>query len=81
MNTWLVGNAPVAHHVVKPAAGAPAETGEKVFFLKGRIMAGQANLAGNTVGLSDFQWLTQDELQTVLAPEYYHSVRGMMDLR
>jgi large subunit ribosomal protein L46 len=81
MNTWLVGNVPVAHHVVKPAAGAAPETGEKVFFIKGRIMAGQANLAGNKAGLTDFQWLTREELEAVLAPEYYRSVRGMMELR
>ncbi|KAK3902062.1 39S mitochondrial ribosomal protein L46-domain-containing protein [Staphylotrichum tortipilum] len=81
MNTWFVGKVPVAHHVAKPAPGAAPETGEKVFFLKGRIMAGQANLAGNTAGATDFQWLTQEELQIVLAPEYYHSVRGMMELR
>jgi large subunit ribosomal protein L46 len=80
MNTWVVGRVPVAHHVVKPVEGS-AEGGEKVFFLKGRIMAGQANLAGNAHGVTDFKWLTKTELQEALPEEYYRSVRGMMDLR
>ncbi len=84
MNTWIVGRVPVAHHVVKPVpttATTPEQRGEKVFFLKGRIMAGQADLAGNKHGLIDFQWLTKDELKGVLHEDYYRSVRGMMDLR
>lgn len=85
MNTWIVGRVPVAHHVVKPVLGEDGTSvvsrGEKVFFLKGRIMAGQADLAGNKHGLTDFQWLTQEELKKVLTFEYYHSVRNMMELR
>lgn len=87
MNTWIVGRVPVAHHIVKPVldnkSGSPAlvKRGEKVFFLKGRIMAGQADLAGNKHGLTDFKWLTQEELQEVLHPQYYRSVKGMMELR
>ncbi|EAQ91246.1 hypothetical protein CHGG_03181 [Chaetomium globosum CBS 148.51] len=85
MNTWVVGRVPVAHHVVKPVVGEDGTTvvdrGAKTFFLKGRIMTGQADLAGNKHGLTDFKWLTREELQEVLPEEYYHSVRGMMDLR
>ncbi|KAL5612661.1 uncharacterized protein BROUX77_002817 [Berkeleyomyces rouxiae] len=69
MNTWVVGRVPVAH-VVEPAT--------KTFFLKGRIMAGQANLAGNPLGLKDFKWLTREELEATLAPEYFKGVRNMM---
>jgi large subunit ribosomal protein L46 len=85
MNTWIVGRVPVAHHVVKPVLGddgaAVVQPGEKVFFLKGRIMAGQADLAGNKHGLTDFKWLTREELQDALPADYYHSVRNMMELR
>ncbi|KAK4106259.1 hypothetical protein N658DRAFT_563159 [Parathielavia hyrcaniae] len=87
MNTWIVGRVPVAHHVVKPVLGGGGDAssvlqpGEKTFFLKGRIMAGQADLAGNKHGLTDFKWLTDEELQEVLSEDYYHSVRGMMELR
>ncbi|KAK0621538.1 39S mitochondrial ribosomal protein L46-domain-containing protein [Bombardia bombarda] len=82
MNTWLVGRVPVAHHVNEPVLAedqvTPKKRGEKVFFLKGRIMAGQADLAGNRHGLVDFKWLTKDELKALLPAEYYHSVRNMM---
>lgn len=82
MNTWIVGRVPVAHRVVAPkyAAGTGdlEERGEKTFFLKGRIMAGQANLQDNPYGYTDFKWLTREELKTELEPEYYHAVRNMM---
>ncbi len=85
MNTWIVGRVPVAHHVVKPVLAedgtSVAQRGEKLFFLKGRIMAGQADLAGNKHGLTDFKWLTREELEEVLPAGYYRSVRGMMELR
>ena len=54
------------------------EFGQKVFFMKVRIMAGQANLEGNPYGYTDFKWLTKDELKAELAPEYYHCVRSMI---
>ena len=41
----------------------------------------QADLAGNKHGLTDFQWLTHEELKGVLPEDYYRSVRGMMELR
>jgi large subunit ribosomal protein L46 len=85
MNTWIVGRAPVAHRVVEPVLGpdgvSVVQRGEKIFFLKGRIMAGQADLTGNKLGLTDFKWLTKEELQEVLPLRYFLSVRKMMDLR
>ncbi|ROT40498.1 hypothetical protein SODALDRAFT_338275 [Sodiomyces alkalinus F11] len=81
MNTWIVGRVPVAHHVVRPVFnedGTLESRGEKTFYLKGRIMAGQANLEGNPFGYTDFKWLTREELQSVLEPRYFHSVRNMM---
>lgn len=84
MNTWIVGRVPVAHLVKQPvlqADGSVQEKGEKTFFLKGRIMAGQADLSGNPFGYTDFKWLTREELETELAPEYYRGVRNMMAIR
>ncbi|KKA28326.1 hypothetical protein TD95_004529 [Thielaviopsis punctulata] len=69
MNTWMVGRVPVAHVVDKTS---------KTFFLKGRIMAGQADLKDNTLGLKDFKWLTREELEKTFKPEYYKGVRNMM---
>lgn len=81
MNTWLVGRVPVAHLVTKPVLKEDSSIqtrGEKVFFLKGRIMAGQADLTNNTQGLTDFKWLTREELKEHLSERYYHGVRNMM---
>lgn len=85
MNTWIVGRVPVAHHIVRPVFGqkdgALLKKGEKIFFLKGRIMAGQADLSGNLHDLVDFKWLTQEELRGALAEEYFQSVKGMFGER
>lgn len=81
MNTWIVGRVPVAHLVV-PAKMEPdgtiIEKGRKTFFLKGRIMAGQADLKGNPLGYTDFEWLTREELEKKLSPEYFHGVKNML---
>ncbi len=81
MNTWMVGRVPVAHFVKQPEFNEDTslrQRGEKVFFHKGRIMAGQADLKGNKMGLKDFNWLTKDELKTRLDRDYFHAVRNMM---
>ncbi|KAI1769249.1 39S mitochondrial ribosomal protein L46-domain-containing protein [Hypoxylon sp. FL1150] len=81
MNTWIVGRVPVAHLVTQPEFNEDTslkQRGEKVFFLKGRIMAGQADLKGNKLGLQDFNWLTKEELKEKLSEDYFHSVRNMM---
>jgi large subunit ribosomal protein L46 len=84
MNTWIVGRVPVAHVVQKPtlaADGTVKKRGQKTFFLKGRIMAGQADVNGNPLGYTDFQWLTREELEKLLPAEYFHGVRNMMSNR
>ncbi|TQS32629.1 hypothetical protein Golomagni_07050, partial [Golovinomyces magnicellulatus] len=74
MNTWVVGRVPVAHVVQEPVVGkdgAVSKKGQKTFFLKGRIMAGQADLKGNPFGYSDFKWLTREALEKESSPEYF----------
>ncbi|KAM0286246.1 hypothetical protein ACHAQH_000973 [Verticillium albo-atrum] len=81
MNTWMVGRVPVAHHVVRPELkedGSLQARGEKTFFLKARIMAGQANLEDNPFGYTEFKWVTAEELQKDVDEKYYHSVRNML---
>ncbi len=81
MNTWIVGHSPVGHLVSKPryAQDATVErSGEKTFFLKGRIMAGQVDLTDNQFGVTDFKWLTRQELQGQVGPWYYSQVRNML---
>ncbi|KAI1132925.1 39S mitochondrial ribosomal protein L46-domain-containing protein [Nemania abortiva] len=81
MNTWMVGRVPVAHLVKQPMFNEDTslkQRGEKIFFHKGRIMAGQADLKDNKMGLKDFNWLTKEELKTKLDWDYFHAVRNMM---
>ena len=52
--------------------------GEKTFFMKGRIMAGQANLDANKLGLTQFRWLTKGEIQGLVSPRYWAAVRNML---
>ncbi|KAF5020753.1 hypothetical protein F66182_7213 [Fusarium sp. NRRL 66182] len=81
MNTWIVGRVPVAHVVTRPkvkADGTVEERGQKTFFVKGRIMAGQADLKDNPFGYTDFKWLTREELQSELPADYFRGVRNMM---
>ncbi|KAJ2972869.1 hypothetical protein NQ176_g6913 [Zarea fungicola] len=84
MNTWIVGRVPVAHLIDEPTVGkdgAVQTKGCKTFFLRGRIMAGQADLKGNPLGYTDFKWLTREELEKELPTEYYRGVRNMMSDR
>lgn len=82
MNTWIVGRVPIAHHVVEPVLDKDSSTikvkGSKTFFLKGRIMAGQADIKDNKLGVSDFKWLTQEELKEQLPAAYYRSIRNTL---
>ncbi|KAI7205887.1 hypothetical protein KC324_g22 [Hortaea werneckii] len=46
------------------------EYGEKVFFMKARIMAGQADLSRNEYGDQEFKWLAKEEVQDVVTTGY-----------
>lgn len=84
MNTWVVGNAPIGHHQhdflpeALKSSSTPNQLGFKTFFMKARIMAGQANLKDNQLGARDFQWLAKDEVQKTVDQKYWHSIRNML---
>jgi large subunit ribosomal protein L46 len=85
MNTWVVGNVPVGHYNFEylkrrphPERDNVEELGEKIFFMKARIMAGQANLADNKLGIQDFKWLAKEEVQKVVNQKYWSSVQNML---
>ena len=52
--------------------------GEKTFFMKARIMAGQADVNGNTMEGEDFRWLAKDEVQKYVTPWYWSNIRNML---
>jgi large subunit ribosomal protein L46 len=83
MNTWTVGHHPIGHHVYKLRKPKNDEKagiqllGEKTFFMKSRIMAGQANLKENE-NLTDFKWLAKEEIQPLVTQQYWRSVKDML---
>jgi large subunit ribosomal protein L46 len=86
MNTWIVGNSPVGFHQFNNPKKVTndkgiTELGEKTFFMKGRIMAGQANLEKNSLGLKDFKWLAKEEIEKTVLDRYWAAVRNMLPER
>jgi large subunit ribosomal protein L46 len=85
MNMWIVGNQPIGHFkrpyssdaVKANDKGHPA-VGDMTFFMKGRIMAGQANLSNNKLGAKDFRWLSKDEIQLLVHPKYWKAIHDML---
>ncbi|KAK0099499.1 54S ribosomal protein L17 mitochondrial [Cadophora gregata f. sp. sojae] len=88
MNTWIIGHVPIGHHVVPPTytKTTPEKNttpqlvrpGAKTFFMKGRIMAGQAELVENAFGLTDFKWLTKEEVKKHVSTRYWSYVQNML---
>ncbi|KAI4740293.1 hypothetical protein E4T50_09283 [Aureobasidium sp. EXF-12298] len=84
MNTWVVGNAPIGHYsgnfkkTITNTEKKVEEVGERTFFMKARIMAGQANLKANTFGDKEFKWLSSEEIQQTVTPKYWSSVANML---
>ncbi|KAK1147127.1 hypothetical protein N8T08_001866 [Aspergillus melleus] len=84
MNTWMVGYHPVGHYVYnnrKPhidEANGVEHLGEKTFYMKARIMAGQADLSANVQNLQGFKWLTKEEIAKYVRAQYYASIKNML---
>jgi len=81
MNTWFVGNVPIGHNIYRYPGDYNEDgdfIGKKVFFMKARIMAGQADLAANKHGLEDFMWLTKEEIEEVAGLSYFNVVKNML---
>ncbi len=80
MNTWFVGNVPIGHYKFYPNKDVTADP-MKVFFMKARIMAGQADIKNNKNGVDDFLWLTKEEIQEVAGNYFFNHVRHMLASR
>ena len=78
IHTWLVGNAPAAHQVIKPYKEPQPAPGQRTFFMRGRIMAGQVNLEGNAFGWADWKWVARDELEALLRPRLFAAIRNAL---
>ncbi|KAI9894761.1 MAG: 54S ribosomal protein L17 mitochondrial [Vezdaea aestivalis] len=78
--TWLVGHNPVGYfcYEFKGKNSELEQAGDKTFFLKARALAGQVNLTGNSLGLADFAWLTKEEVQAAVSPQYWAGIKHMI---
>jgi large subunit ribosomal protein L46 len=88
MNTWLLGNHPVGHieqKVIKKAQktndDGNLQVGNVTFFMKGHIMAGQADIKNNQLGVSDFKWLAKEEIQKLVPEQYWSSIQDVLPER
>ena len=53
--------------------------GEKTFFMKARIMAGQADLsASQDKDIEDFKWVAKEEVEKLVHPDYWTRVKNML---
>lgn len=80
----MVGYHPIGHHIYNlRRPKLDAETGitmlgEKTFFMKCRVMAGQADLLKNQHNLEDFKWLSKEEIAQYVIPQYYSHIKNML---
>jgi large subunit ribosomal protein L46 len=88
MNTWFVGNHPVGHHTrdlkaiedTKQSKSEVEETAveEKTFFMKARIMAGQADIKSKESDIEDFKWLAKEEIEKTVSAGYWSKIKNML---
>ncbi|KIW10838.1 hypothetical protein PV08_10137 [Exophiala spinifera] len=55
--------------------------GEKTFYMKARILAGQADLAAakkNGVDIEDYKWLSKEEVEKHVHPDYWVRIKNML---
>ena len=88
MNTWFVANHPVGHYTRNFPQNKEATSdstsqsfstlGEKTFFIKSRILAGKADIPSSSGDILDYQWLSKDEIEKVVTPNYWSQVKHML---
>ncbi|KAG8956645.1 54S ribosomal protein L17 mitochondrial [Tulasnella sp. 424] len=66
MDTWVVGRQPIGF----------LEEEENVFFFKAHILAGQVSL--NSSDVSDFAWLTKEEIGDRVDAAYWSGIKDML---
>ena len=62
---------------------SPSSLGEKTFFMKARIFAGQADVSKGVMGeeaeeIEDFRWLSKDEIKEMVIPGYWARIKNML---
>jgi len=84
MNTWRVGNVPIGHYhyqypsFYKKPTDEEHLIGKAVFFMKARILAGKPDITNNTRNIEDYQWLTKQEIESVVTRDYWGAIKHIM---
>lgn len=52
--------------------------GEKTFFIKTRIFAGQADVGQEKATWQDFAWLAKEEIEKRVHPRYWSRIKNML---
>lgn len=74
MDIWMVSNLPVG---LLKSTNAPAE---KTYFLRGHVLAGNAELTKSNEGqVEEFQWLTKEEIEKLMESHYWSNVEDLLD--
>ncbi|KAL5529449.1 hypothetical protein ACEPAG_5434 [Sanghuangporus baumii] len=77
MNTWIVGRKPIGLFEYNyESSSDPQHSGEKVFFYKAHIFAGQARPVETSI--TDFAWLTKEEIEPHVDKEYWLGTKDML---
>lgn len=77
MKTWQVGKVPVGHLSYSYPDPRQGHNGNKVYYLKSRIFAGQCRPAQGS-GISDFGWFTSEEVGEKVGEKYWKQIRYML---
>jgi large subunit ribosomal protein L46 len=62
---------------VQPVHDTAEIAGEKTFFMKGRIFAGQADINALSP-YEEFKWLAKEEIEKAVHPKYWSKVKNML---
>lgn len=80
MNTWSVGRVPVGHLNYQYKSPQLGFQGNKVYFMKSRIFAGQCQ-PQKGAGVEDFGWFTKEEVAERVGSDYWKAVHSMIATR
>eukprot|EP00158_Paraphelidium_tribonemae_P005510 Partr_v1_DN27381_c1_g1_i4_m46138 putative Ribosomal protein len=79
MELWQVGNAPVAFIDAKNVMdGNSGHLPDKIFFMKSQIYSGNFDSAATVRSVSNFGWMTKEELSAKLKPSYFESIQDSL---
>ncbi|RHZ54735.1 hypothetical protein Glove_423g17 [Diversispora epigaea] len=80
MDVWFVGRRPIGYYKYEYPEGYSRDlvkyTGAKVFFMKAHIFSGQVRVDNKEI--VDFAWVTKQEMENYVHPDFYNSIKDML---